>query len=139
MRFPASNPHFDWPVRHASIASDLQDAGDDRCEVKFSEEDGLVLFDRAAEHRLFVPFLTMLLRRFRQRPESRAAVRQWVGARDSSSQLGFDYLCNYLDLDADYFRDGLTRWMNRVDGNLEEGPCRYAPGKPATNWKSSGW
>jgi hypothetical protein len=136
MRFPASNPHFDWPVRHAS---DLQFAGRDGCEVKFSEEDGLVLFDRAAEHHLFVPFLTMVLRRFQRRPESRAAVRNWVGARDSSSQLGFDYLCNYLDLDPDYFRDGLTRWMNKVDGVPEEDSSRYAPGRPVTNSKSSGW
>lgn len=68
---------------------------------------------------MFIPFLDMLLRQYQQRPESRATMREWVGARNSSSPLGFDSLCDYLDLDADYVRDGLTRWLNKVDRGIE--------------------
>ena len=95
--------------------SDLQYACHDHSELRFTEEEGLVLYDRSAEHHLYVPFLKMLLRRYREYPESRASVREWVSARNSSFPLGFDSLCDYLDLDADYVRDGLTRWLNRVD------------------------
>jgi len=139
MRFPASNDRADWPARGASIASDLQFVGNDHPEVRFSENEGLILFDRSAEHHLYVPFLNMMLRRYQERPESRASVREWVGARDSSFPLGFDTLCDYIDLDADYFRDGLRRWMNKMDRSLGGNLCPHAPGNPVTNWKSSGW
>jgi hypothetical protein len=115
MRFPAPNFHIDSPARSASMFSDLQYAGHDHSELRFTEEEGLVLYDRSAEHHLYVPFLKMLLRRYREYPESRASVREWVGARNSSFPLGFDSLCDYIDLDADYVRDGLTRWLNSVD------------------------
>jgi hypothetical protein len=139
LRFPASNTQADWPARKEGIVSDLQYAGQDHSEVRFTEEEGLVLFDRSAEHHLHVPFLNMLLRRYREKPESRASVRAWVGARNSRYPLGFDSLCEYIDLDADYVRDGLTRWLNKVDRGLEGNRCHHAPGNPATNWKSSGW
>jgi hypothetical protein len=100
------------------------DAGVDYPQVRFNDEEGLVLFDRSAEHRLFIPFLDMLLRQYQQRPESRETVREWVRLRNSGSPLGFDALCDYLDLDADYFRDGLTRWLNKVDQGLDANPGR---------------
>ena len=81
----------------------------------------------------------MILRRYWERPESRASVREWVGARNSSFPLGFDTLCDYIDLDADCFRDGLMRWMNKVDGSLGGSLSLHTLGNPATNWKSSGW
>jgi hypothetical protein len=115
LRFSASNGHTDWRARNASIDSDLQYAGYDHPEVRFNEEEGLVLFDRTAEHHLFIPFLDMLLRQYQERPQSRATVREWVCARNSSFPLGFESLCDYLDLEADYVRDGLTRWLNKVD------------------------
>ena len=133
MRFPASNGLADWPARGASIASDLQYAGNDQPELRFSENEGLILFDRSAEHHLFVPFLNMILRRYQQRPESRASVREWVDARNSSFPLGFDSLCDYIDLDADYFRDGLTRWMNKVDRSFGVNLCLHSPDNPVTN------
>ena len=102
--------------------SDLQDAGHDHSEMRFTEEEGVVLYDRSAEHHLYVPFLKMLLRRYRENPESRASVREWVGARNSSFPLGFDSLCDYIDLDADYVRDGLTRWLNKVDRESRPDP-----------------
>lgn len=113
------NGNADWP---ASIDSELQPVACDHPELRFNDEDGLVLFDRSAEHHLFLPFLAMLLRQYRDRSESRAMVREWMRAPDSSSPLGFDSLCAYLDLDAEYVRDGLTRWMNKVDRGLTANP-----------------
>ncbi len=115
LRFPASNGHPSLSAENAWIDSGLQYAGYDSPEVRFNDDEGLVLFDRSAEHHLFIPFLSMLLRLYQQRPESRAMVREWMGAPDSSSALGFDSLCAYVDLDAEYVRDGLTRWMTKVD------------------------
>ncbi len=122
LRFPASIDRVDIRPLDAGIDSDLHEAGYDHPEVRFNDEEGLVLFDRSAEHRLFIPFLDMLLRQYQQRPESRPTVREWVCLRNSGSPLGFDSLCNYLDLDADYFRDGLTRWLNKVDRGLDANP-----------------
>ena|SRR5579864_5948700 len=111
MRLPASMNRVDIRPLDAGIDSDA----DDQPDVRFNDEEGLVLFDRSAEHHLYIPFLDMLLRQYRERPESRATVRDWVSLRNSGSPLGFEALCDYLDLDADYFRDGLTRWLNKVD------------------------
>jgi hypothetical protein len=132
-RFPASNVHADWPTRNASVVSDIQYDGRDHTEMRFTEEEGLVLFDRSAEHHLYVPFLNMLLRRYRDKPESRASVREWVSARNSSYPLGFDSLCDYIDLDADYVRGGVTRWLNQVDRGLEGNRRHQAAANPATN------
>ena len=111
MRLPASMNRVDSRPLDASIDSEANDQPD----VRFNDKEGLVLFDRSAEHHLYVPFLDMLLRQYRERPESRATVRDWVSLRNSGSPLGFEALCDYLDLDPDYFRDGLTRWLNKVD------------------------
>jgi len=111
MRFPVSTNRVEIRPLDAGIDSEAND----QPEVRFNDEEGLVLFDRSAEHHLYIPFLDMLLRQYRERPESRATVRDWVSLRNSGSPLGFEALCNYLDLDADYFRDGLTRWLNKVD------------------------
>jgi len=119
LRFPTSIDRVDIRPLDADIDSDRQEAGHDHPEVRFNDEEGLVLFDRSAEHRLYVPFLDMLLRQYQERPETRATVREWVRLRNSGSPLGFESLCDYLDLDADYFRDGLTRWLNKVDRGLD--------------------
>ena len=111
MGLPASMNRVDSRPLDASIDSEANDQPD----VRFNDKEGLVLFDRSAEHHLYVPFLDMLLRQYRERPESRATVRDWVSLRNSGSPLGFEALCDYLDLDPDYFRDGLTRWLNKVD------------------------
>jgi len=124
VRFSPSNNRVDDHGRDARVDSDLHEAEPDYPQVRFSDEEGLVIFDRSAEHHLFIPFLDMLLRQYRERPESRATVREWVCLRNSGSPLGFDSLCDYLDLDADYFRDGLTRWLNKVDGGLDANPGR---------------
>jgi hypothetical protein len=124
MRFsPSSNRVGGRPLDPISD-SDLLAAGSDHPEVRFNDEEGLVLFDRSAEHHLYVPFLDMLLRQYQQRPESRATVREWVRLRNSESPLGFESLCNYLDLEPDYFRDGLTRWLNRVDRGADANRAR---------------
>ena len=115
MRFPASMERVD--IRP-------YDAGDSYPQVRFNDDEGLVLFDRSAEHHLYVPFLDMLLRQYQERPESRATVREWVSLRNSGSPLGFEALCDYLDLDADYFRDGLIRWLNKVDFGRDVTPVR---------------
>ena len=115
LRFSPSNNRVDGRPLEPVIDSDLYESGSDHPEVRFNDEEGLVLFDRSAEHHLYVPFLDMLLRQYRERPESRATVREWVRLRNSDSPLGFESLCDYLDLDPDYFRDGLTRWLNKVD------------------------
>jgi hypothetical protein len=119
LRFSPSNNRVDGRIDFARHEADY-----DYPQVRFSDEEGLVLFDRSAEHRLYVPFLDMLLRQYQQRPESRATVREWVRLRNSGSPLGFDALCDYLDLDADYFRNGLMRWLNKVDRGLDANPCR---------------
>jgi hypothetical protein len=115
VRFPASMDHVDIRPLDAAVDSDYP-------QVRFNDEEGLVLFDRSAEHHLYVPFLDMLLRQYQERPESRVTVREWVLLRDSGSPLGFEALCDYLDLDADYFRDGLTRWLNKVDRGSDANP-----------------
>jgi hypothetical protein len=80
---------------------------------------GLILFDDMAEHRLFNPSLSAMLRRYRDCPESRPAARRWIDeANHYSSPFGFAALCEYLDLDADYVRRGLIRWMNDVDNGV---------------------
>jgi hypothetical protein len=117
--FPASNECADERAPDTIVG--FQNTGRDHPEVRFNEEEGLVLFDRSAEHHLFIPFLDMLLRQYQERPESRATVREWVSVRKSCSPLGFDALCEYLDLDAEYVRDGLTRWLNKVDRGLDDG------------------
>jgi len=124
LRFSPSNNRVDGRPLDPAIGSDLYEAGSDHPEVRFNDEEGLVLFDRSAEHHLYVPFLDMLLRQYQERPESRATVREWVRLRNSGSPLGFESLCDYLDLDPDYFRDGLTRWLNKVDRGADANPGR---------------
>jgi hypothetical protein len=119
VRFPVSIDRVDIRPLDAGI-----EAGADHPEVRFNDDEGLVLFDRTAEHHLYVPFLDMLLRQYQERPESRATVREWVCLRNSGSPLGFESLCDYLDLDADYFRDGLTRWLNKIDRGLDANRVR---------------
>jgi len=123
-RFSSSDNRVDGRARDARVDFDPHEAGYDFPQVRFNDEEGLVLFDRAAEHHLYVPFLDMLLRQYQERPESRATVREWVRLRNSGSPLGFESLCDYLDLDADYFRDGLTRWLNKVDRGPDANPVR---------------
>ena len=85
-------------------------------DVRLNGSRGLILFDDTAEHRLFNPSLSAMLRRYRDCPESRPAARRWIDeANHYSSPFGFAALCEYLDLDADYVRRGLIRWMNDVD------------------------
>jgi len=115
LRFSPSSNRVGGRTLDPISDSDLLALGSDHPEVRFNDEEGLVLFDRSAEHHLYVPFLDMLLRQYQQRPESRATVREWVRLRNSESPLRFESLCNYLDLNPDYFRDGLTRWLNTVD------------------------
>jgi hypothetical protein len=124
VRFSPSNNRVDGRTLAPNSDSDLLAAGSDHPEVRFNDEEGLVLFDRSAEHHLYIPFLDMLLRQYQQRPESRATIREWVRLRNSESPLGFESLCNYLDLDPDYFRDGLTRWLNKVDRGADANPGR---------------
>jgi hypothetical protein len=60
--------------------------------------------------------LGAMLRRYLDCPESRQGARKWIDeANHYSSPFGFVALCEYLDLDADYVRRGLIRWMNEVD------------------------
>ena len=85
-------------------------------DVRLNGSRGLILFDDMAEHRLFNPSLSAMLRRYLDCPESRPAARRWIDeANHYSSPFGFAALCEYLDLDADYVRRGLIRWMNDVD------------------------
>ena len=88
-------------------------------DVRLNGSRGLILFDDMAEHRLFNPSLSAMLRRYRDCPESRPAARRWIDeANHYSSPFGFAALCEYLDLDADYVRRGLIRWMNDVDNGV---------------------
>ena len=87
--------------------------------VRLNGSRGLILFDDMAEHRLFNPSLSAMLRRYLDCPESRPAARRWIDeANHYSSPFGFAALCEYLDLDADYVRRGLIRWMNDVDNGV---------------------
>jgi len=88
-------------------------------DVRLNGSRGLILFDDMAEHRLFNPSLSAMLRRYLDCPESRAGARRWIDeANHYSSPFGFAALCEYLDLDADYVRRGLIRWMNDVDNGV---------------------
>lgn len=88
-------------------------------DVRLNGSRGLILFDDMAEHRLFNPSLGAMLRRYLDCPESRAGARKWIDeANHYSSPFGFAALCEYLDLDADYVRRGLIRWMNDVDNGV---------------------
>jgi hypothetical protein len=85
-------------------------------DVRLDGSRGLILFDDSAEHRLFNPSLGAMMRRYLDCPESRPGARKWIDeANHYSSPFGFVALCEYLDLDADYVRRGLIRWMNEVD------------------------
>ena len=85
-------------------------------DVRLNGSRGLILFDDTAEHRLFNPSLGAMLRRYLDSPESRPGVRKWIDAANHySSPFGFEALCEYVNLDADYVRRGLIRWMNDVD------------------------
>src|ERR1700734_1062418 len=100
-------------------------------DVRLNGSRGLILFDDMAEHRLFNPSLGAMLRRYRDCPESRPAARKWIDeANHYSSPFGFAALCEYLDLDADYVRRGLIRWMNEVD-NGGHIPARFNNRQPA--------
>jgi len=88
-------------------------------DVRLNGSRGLILFDDMAEHRLFNPSLGAMLRRYLECPESRPAARRWIDeANHYSSPFSFAALCEYLDLDADYVRRGLIRWMNDVDNGV---------------------
>jgi hypothetical protein len=84
-------------------------------QVIFDGCHGVILFDDSVEHRLFNPTLEAMLRRYLAHPESRAGAREWLNGTEPFSPFGFVTLCEYLDLDADYVRRGLTQWMNDVD------------------------
>jgi hypothetical protein len=84
-------------------------------DVRFDEYHGLILFDEWSEHRLFSPSLRALLQRYLDYPESRAGARAWLDEANQYSPFGFAALCEYIDLEADYVRRGLIRWMNNVD------------------------
>jgi hypothetical protein len=84
-------------------------------DVRFDEYHGLILFDEWSEHRLFSPSLQALLQRYLDYPESRAGARAWLDEANQYSPFCFAALCEYIDLDADYVRRGLIRWMNSVD------------------------
>jgi hypothetical protein len=100
-------------------------------DVRFEGSRGLVLFDHASEHWLFNPTLQTMLQRYLKHPESRAGVREWISERTPNSPYGFIALCDYIDLDADYVRRGLIRWMITVDngllGTAVERPTCYEP------------
>jgi hypothetical protein len=88
-------------------------------DVRLNGSRGLILFDDMAEHRLFNPSLSAMLRRYLDCPESRPGARRWIDeANHYSSPFSFAALCEYLDLDADYVRRGLIRWMNEVDNGV---------------------
>jgi hypothetical protein len=84
-------------------------------DVRFDGRHGLVLRDDSAEHRLFNPTLEAMLQRYLQFPQHRLDVREWVEETKPDPLFGFVALCEYLDLDADYVRRGLTRWMDKID------------------------
>jgi|SRR5580658_6496012 hypothetical protein len=84
-------------------------------DVQFDDSRGLILSHDGAEHRVFNPSLDNMLRRYRECPESRAAAREWLAATNTYSPFGFVPLCEYLELDPNYVRRGLIRWMDEVD------------------------
>jgi|SRR5271165_1644296 len=91
-------------------------------DVRLNGSRGLILSDDRAEHRLFNPSLAAMLRRYLDCPKSRPGARKWIDeANHYSSPFGFAALCEYLDLDADYVRRGLIRWMNEVDNGVRIG------------------
>jgi hypothetical protein len=90
-------------------------------DVRFDEYHGLILFDEWAEHRLFSPSLRALLQRYLDYPESRSDARAWLDESNKYSPFGFAALCEYIDLDANYVRRGLIRWMNNVDSGAVVG------------------
>ena len=100
-------------------------------DVRLDGSRGLILSDDSAEHRLFNPSLGAMMRRYLDCPESRPGARKWIDeANHYSSPFGFVALCEYLDLDADYVRRGLIRWMNEVD-NGGHIPARFNNRQPA--------
>ena len=90
-------------------------------DVRFAGRRGLILSDDSVEHWLFNPTLETMLQRYVRHSEARHYVRQWIDETRPNSPYGFVALCEYLDLDSDYVRRGLTRWMNDVDeGRLHD-------------------
>jgi len=88
-------------------------------DVRFVRGRSLILFDQWAEHRLFSPSLELMLQRYLDHPESRARARAWLQEANHYYPFDFASLCENLDLDTDYVRRGLTRWMNRMDRDVQ--------------------
>lgn len=101
-----------------TISSHQPEPRDVQPHVRLDARHCLILLDGSAEHRLFNPTLEAMLRRYLDYPESRSETREWIIDTNPFSPFSFVALCEYLDLDANYVRRGLTRWMDNVDGGL---------------------
>jgi hypothetical protein len=84
-------------------------------EIRFGAGHGLILIAGDAEHRVFNPTLEAMLQREKDCSESRSSTRKWIQEPSEYSPFSFAALCEYLDLDSDWLRRGLTRWMDGVD------------------------
>ncbi len=74
--------------------------------------------DHSAEHQLAIAILEMSLREYEHEPESRKVVREWIDDRNGPPPFGFDAVCEYLAVNSDYLRRGLTRWMDALDSGI---------------------
>jgi len=101
-----------------SIFSRLQKSPEVQPEVRFDPCHGLIMIAGDAEHRVFNPRLKAMLQTYLDSSESRSDTRQWIEQRSEYSPFGFAALCEYLELDVEGLRIGLTRWMDNVDNGL---------------------
>jgi hypothetical protein len=101
------------------ISSSLHKSYDVEPEVRFSAGHGLILIAGESEHRVFNPSLEAMLQKYLDCSESRSSTRQWIEERNEYSPFSFAALCEYLELDADWLRLGLTRWMDNFDSLLD--------------------
>lgn len=78
----------------------------------------------SGERSLIVAVLEDSIRSYVKQPKMREEIRLWVETIDGFGPFAFEGACGYLDIDVDYLREGLIRWMGEVDAGRVRKPKR---------------
>jgi len=118
----ARNAHYasEYPLSAGFALDPNSVPGSERLAVGLQSFDSTngPFRDHSAEHQLAIAILEMSLREYEQQPASRKGVREWIDDRNGPPPFGFDSVCDYLAVNSDYLRRGLTQWMNALDDGI---------------------
>lgn len=70
---------------------------------------------RTAIKKLVLAILGQAICDYRDDPEHRVEVREWVEERNGAAPFAFDAICGYLNFDPSYVGQGFLRAVDRVD------------------------